>query len=751
MKGFLYIICFISFLSCNRATVDNESSYTESSSRNLASDIASSHLGVITGSTHDIYVTENFPNAKSFRFDNISDIITNLGARKIDLAVIDIPIAKDIISRNDNFEILDTILFSTEIALAFSLDKADLQKEFNLFLDKFILTEEYKNLEKRWHIDNNIVDIPEIKLPSSGPILRLGVNVESSPDVLVVNNRITGFEVELIKHFAKNNGYQLEVLSSGFPGLIAALSVNKIDIAASQISVTEERKNKFLFSHPHSSTRAGILSYKEKVYKDYVMPEVKPMVAGQPLTIDDTLQVMLDGKNVAVLEGTGQEKYLTNLFPDKKNLVFKDFSDVIQSLVANKSEFAIIPQISARAYLEAYPSFQIVLDNFYFCNIGFGVNKKNPQLKAELNAFLNELKQKNELKKLNEKWTKALDNGRIDNLNLQNNHKKTLRVGSSGVAIPYNFIANGKVEGFDIELISLFCKKADYNLEVIQMPFSSIIAALASNKIDVIANSLLQTKEREEKIDFTNPYSREGFAILANRERINSEVEDKGFFDTLKESFNNNIIKEDRYKMILDGLYLTILISFFSIILGSIIGMLICFLSMHNSPILKNFAACYISIIRGTPVLVLLMINFYVVFANIDISASLVAIISFAMNFGAYVSEMFRSSIISIDKGQKEAGLAMGFTTIQTFIFIVAPQAIKRVMPVYKGESISLVKMTSIVGYIAVQDLTKVSDIIRSRTFDAFFPLLVSAVLYFFIAYLFSKLLDIISSKKVKS
>jgi len=146
-------------------------------------------------------------------------------------------------------------------------------------------------------------------------------------------------------------------------------------------------------------------------------------------------------------------------------------------------------------------------------------------------------------------------------------------------------------------------------------------------------------------------------------------------------------------------------------------------------------AKVYISILRGIPVLVLLMLTFYVIFASVNISPVLVAVLAFGMNFAAYVSEMFRAGIETVDKGQSEAGIAMGFTRTQTFGFIVLPQMIQRILPVYKGEFISLVKMTSIVGYIAVQDLTKASDIIRSRTFDAFFPLIMVTVLYFVIAW----------------
>ena len=150
---------------------------------------------------------------------------------------------------------------------------------------------------------------------------------------------------------------------------------------------------------------------------------------------------------------------------------------------------------------------------------------------------------------------------------------------------------------------------------------------------------------------------------------------------------------------------------------------------------------------RGTPILVLLMIFFYVIFASTGLSASIVAIITFALNMGAYSSEIFRTAIESVDKGQGEASAAMGFSKLQTFVYIVFPQAVRRIIPVYKGEVISLLKMTSVVGYIAVVDLTKASDIIRSRTFDAFFPLIVVAVIYFLLAWLLGFALDSLNKK----
>lgn len=135
------------------------------------------------------------------------------------------------------------------------------------------------------------------------------------------------------------------------------------------------------------------------------------------------------------------------------------------------------------------------------------------------------------------------------------------------------------------------------------------------------------------------------------------------------------------------------------------------------------------------------MILYYIIFGKVDISAILVAIFGFAVNFGVYVSEMMRTGIDAVDKGQIEAAHAIGFTKAKTFWKITFPQAARHFLPVFKGEFISMVKMTSVVGYIAIQDLTKVSDIICSRTLEAFFPLIATAVIYFLVANVLTMLL----------
>ncbi len=208
------------------------------------------------------------------------------------------------------------------------------------------------------------------------------------------------------------------------------------------------------------------------------------------------------------------------------------------------------------------------------------------------------------------------------------------------------------------------------------------------------------------------------------------------WIDRIATSVDVNVLQEQRYLLIIDGIRTTALISLGAILAGSLLGGLICRMRMARQVWLSLPAKAYIGLIRGIPLPVMLMLAYYVVFASVNISPVWVSIATFSLMFAAYTAEIYRAGVESIDGGQQEAGLALGLSRLQTFTHIIAPQALCRILPVYKGEVINLVKMTSVVGFIAVQDLTRTADIIRSRTFDAFFPLMMVAVLYLMISWL---------------
>ena len=214
-----------------------------------------------------------------------------------------------------------------------------------------------------------------------------------------------------------------------------------------------------------------------------------------------------------------------------------------------------------------------------------------------------------------------------------------------------------------------------------------------------------------------------------------------------KDKFITNFISEDRWKYILDGLGVTLQVTFFAVLMGIVLGLLIAIVrSTHDKTgklkVLNAICQLYLTIIRGTPVVVQLLIIYFVIFGSVDISKVVVAVLAFGINSGAYVAEIFRSGIMSIDKGQFEAGRSLGFNYAQTMIYIIMPQAFKNVLPALGNEFIVLLKETSVSGYIALQDLTKGGDIIRSRTYNAFMPLLAVAIIYLIMVMIFTKLVN---------
>lgn len=214
-----------------------------------------------------------------------------------------------------------------------------------------------------------------------------------------------------------------------------------------------------------------------------------------------------------------------------------------------------------------------------------------------------------------------------------------------------------------------------------------------------------------------------------------------------KRKFIQNFIDEHRYRYLIDGLKETLIIALCAVIIGIVIGFIVAVIrstydkmdkkkknfSYFTLKILNIISKIYLTVIRGTPVLVQLLISFYCIFTAPDTSKTFVAIMGFGINSGAYVAEIVRSGIMSIDKGQFEAGRSLGFNYIQTMFCIIIPQAFKNVLPTLSNEFIVLLKETSVAGYIGVQDLTKGGDFIRSRTFEPLFPLISVAIIYLII------------------
>lgn len=360
----------------------------------------------------------------------------------------------------------------------------------------------------------------------------------------------------------------------------------------------------------------------------------------------------------------------------------------------------------------------------------------------ELNERLKAYKADGTLEKLRKKWTGADESMKTMPEQKWNTPNGTLTVATSSDNAPINYESNGRTRGLCIELLEMVLRDMGYGVEYRSTTVGSILAEIQSGKVDIGANSFSLTEERKQMMDMTEPFYEGGVTVAVRIEGYEAG-KNEGFFEGLAKSFERTFITENRWQLILEGLGVTMAVSVSSGALGLMLGFVLVLLRRKKEGGLADKLIHLLeNLMGGLPVVVVLMVLYYVIFGAIDIPGMIVAILAFTLIFGASSGSIMWNAIRAVDTGQTEAGRALGFGDKDTFFLIVLPQAAKQFAPILVGQFIGLVKDTSIVGYIAVQDLTRVGDIIRARTMEAFFPLIAIAVIYFALCRLMAWLLN---------
>ena len=241
------------------------------------------------------------------------------------------------------------------------------------------------------------------------------------------------------------------------------------------------------------------------------------------------------------------------------------------------------------------------------------------------------------------------------------------------------------------------------------------------------------TAERAESVLYSEP-AYEGSSmvvVLKGEATAPTAAGATSFWDGIVSSFNKTFVREKRWQLFGRGVLTTLTITVASILLGTALGFFMFMLCRNGNRAANAVTNFCLWLVQGMPMVVLLMILYYVVFGNMAISGIPVAVIGFTLTFGASVFGLMKMGVGAVDVGQYEAAYALGYSNRRTFFRIILPQALPHVLPAYRGEIVGLIKATAVVGYIAVQDLTKMGDIVRSRTYEAFFPLIAVTVIYF--------------------
>ena len=373
-------------------------------------------------------------------------------------------------------------------------------------------------------------------------------------------------------------------------------------------------------------------------------------------------------------------------------------------------------------------------------DVAFALRKGNESLLEEMNSFISASKADGSLDAVISHWLKGTPAPPLPSPS-GNPVREPVKCITAINMEPICFLGEGgEWKGMDADILRRFAIWSGRPFEMNFQDLGSAIIALNTGKSDVVSACLYVTDERKKSVDFTVPYyeCRPGYFVLDGGQ--------KGQM-SLWSRLEMNLVTEGRWKLIADGLMETLKITLFSILLGTILGAGVCAMLRSRKKWVRSAAGLYGAFIQGIPTLVLLLIMFYVILADAGLSGTVVATATFALCFAWSAGSIFNTSISSVPKGQTEAGLSLGFTPFKTFMGIVFPQALKKGLPLYAGECVSLLKSTSIVGYIAIQDLTRASDLIRSRTFDALIPLLIVTIVYFVIAWLIRFLLNLFLKK----
>ena len=461
------------------------------------------------------------------------------------------------------------------------------------------------------------------------------------------------------------------------------------------------------------------------------------------------------GHDIACITGTVVDRAVDNVVDGLTWHYYDDQAGALEALKRGDVDASIVDEPIARVVTGQRKEFAIFPEVIVSDSYGF-ILKKGNSLTSIFSSIIDGFSQDGTLAALREKWLSG-DEGKMhidwSQYNIGERVNGKLKYVYEPSVYPMSYMdSTGNAAGYEVELLLMIADRLDMGADISTTTFSSIINFVQTGKADVASGCISITEERAKEVDFPVAHYKGGNVFVCRSENLidasgDGAADERSFLDKVGESFEKTFVKEGRWKLILKGLGVTLLISACSAVFGTVLGFLLMLLLRSKVRCLSAFAKAFSSLMTGVPALVVLLIVYFIVFGSVDASPIAVAIVAFSVIFSVSVAGILQTGINAVDKGQWEASTALGFGKVSVFGRIIMPQAISHILPLYKGEIVGMMKLTSIVGYIAIQDLTKAGDIIRSRTYEAFFPLLAVAAIYFALSTLIGALVGRIEVK----
>lgn len=461
------------------------------------------------------------------------------------------------------------------------------------------------------------------------------------------------------------------------------------------------------------------------------------LFASQFTTIED-----LDGRNIGVQTAVLYEELITDRVPNSTIQYYTMPNDMILALTSGKIDAYLIEEVSYGAQKKNHPELTVLEEpaGFISATCIIGENERQDRLLGELNQFIADSRENGLLDELYEYWIADFDpiNDKCDVTGFTGENG-VISVAVEGGYEPFSFISDGHESGFDVDFICRFARAYGYTPQFYEVPFESIAPGVESGKYDIGMN-IVVSAERNESGTLSDVYYTTPIRLVI----LGEDDTDVGFIDSLKDSLYKTFIRENRWELFVQGAFVTVLITITSILAGTILGFLVYMTCRKGSVIANRTTNFVLWLIHGMPTVLLLMILYYIVFGSSSLSGMWVSVVGFSLMFACSMIDMLRVGCNAIGRGQMEASTALGYNEHQSFFRIILPQAAQHFLPIYRNEVVTLIKETSVVGYIAVLDLTKISDLVRSRTYEAFFPLIVTAIMYFVISALLTRLVTLV-------
>lgn len=695
-------------------------------------------IGVLTGTLMEDVAKEYFPDSELVYIDSYPDCGAALLSGKIDAFLADEPNVKTMHFEEPDIDYIHDRIREQDVSFAFRKNDPESEKlceEFNVYLAKIRTNGVLQLMDDIWMgVDEYRQTVDMSGLTGENGTIRVVTTATDMPWSYIKDGKNVGYDIDLLAHFCMDRGYALKIEDVSFAARIPALQSGRGDITTG-MNVTPERMEEVLFCD--ATYKNGIVLAVPAADLKGISQDKKDISTGKEpefRTFDE-----LKGRTISMITGAPFENMILSKVSDVKEFTyFTTMPDMMLAIRTGKTDAGLMNNAVAELAANRDPDLCVFPQSLGDTAFGLGFKKGDPR-RDEWQAAFDRIPEETR-DALWKKWTGADDSKKTVPTQDWPGTNGTVNVACCDALEPMSYMGEGgECLGLDIETILLIAKELDVHVDFTPMDFSAVLSSIGAGKADIGCGSIVVTEERKESMDFLE-YAPAAFVFIVRTATHEAPV--NNFIDRIKASFEKTFVRENRYELFISGIITTILITVLSIIFGTAFGFLVYMGTRNGSKAANALAGAFVWLIQGMPVVVLLMILYYIIFAKAKVSGTVVAVIAFTLVFGAGVFGMLKMGVGAVDKGQSEAALSLGYGDIKAFFRVIFPQAIPHFLPTYKGEVVALVKATAIVGYIAVQDLTKMGDIVRGRTYEAFFPLIAVAVIYFILGAMLTAVVD---------